>query len=175
MPGAQIFASCTAGNGARADSLLSFKSKVSHNKIGVKSGKLVSYAAHVINTDKKIAVAGLTMTIELPAGVTVVQSKASGSFAMKSMQGNSATAARYRRHVPMEGLLNMTTTPATVTWDDLLFPPRKGIKFGLKVRVDSDVQAPSQLTFRASLYQRLPVNGLPYCKSTSVSQTVVVK
>ena len=169
MPGAQIFATCTAGDGA--NSLLSFKPKVSPNKIGVKSGKLVSYTAHVKNIDKKIAVAGLALTIELPAGVTVVQIKTSGNFAMESKQGK----IRYRGHVPVKGLLNMTMTPATVTWDDLLFPPRKDIKFGLRIRVNSDVQGPSQLTFIASLYQQLPVNGLPYCASTSVNQTVEVK
>jgi hypothetical protein len=90
---------------------------------------------------------------------------------MESNQGK----IRFRGHVPVKWLLNMTTTPATVTWDDLLFPPRKDIKFGLQVRVNSDVQGPSQLIFSASLYQQLPVNGLPYCASTSMDQIVEVK
>jgi hypothetical protein len=158
-----------AGDGT--NSLLRFKSKVSHHKIGVKPGKLVRYKAHVKNIDKTIAAAGLALTIELPAGVTIVKSKTSGNFAMEIKQGKT----RYRSHVPFEGLLKMTTTPVTATWYDLLFPPRKSVKFELKIRVDPDVQALSRLTFSASLYQRLPVNRLPYCANTRVNQSFIVK
>ena len=169
VPGAQLFAACAAGEGP--NSVVRSTSKLSHQKIGVKTGKQVRYTAQVKNTGKSAAVNGLSLAVELPAGVVVVKPKTTGNFAVLASKGNKT---RYHRHVPLQALVDTATVPATVTWHGLLVPPGKRIKFVLVVRVNANVPASTRLTFGTSLYQQVPVNGLPYCASAGANQSVVV-
>ena len=175
MPGAQTFALCTAGNGG--DTRVRFKSALSHQKAGVAPGKVLRYQASIKNTDKRVAVQGLALTVQLPAaGVAYLGSKSSHAFAILSTGEAGAGKASYRRAKSLRAFVNTTVTPATVTWSDLALPPRKGMRFSVHVRVaNQGVVRGMPLVFRGALYQQLPANGLPYCSSASVNQTVLVK
>ena len=171
VPGAQVFAACAAGD--EGNSLVQFQAKLSRAKKGVKPGKLVRYAAQVKNMGKVVVVGGLALTVQLPAGVSLLKSKTTGNFVAVARKRRD-TKARYRSDAPLHAVLNTTTVPASITWQDLFLPPRKLITFLFMARVAPNVDPSTRLTFRTLLYQRLPANGLPYCASSSVNQSVVV-
>ena len=176
VPGAQVFAQCAAGDGS--NSLVQFKSKASHQKVGVALGKVVRYQAAVQNVDKAAVVQGLALTVQLPAmGVAYIGSKRSNGYVVVAGPGStSGNKVRYRSTKGVAGSFNASSTPPTVTWLDLTLPPRKGMRFSLKVRVNNQgVQRGTPLVFSGRIYQQLPANGLPYCSSASVNQTVRVK
>lgn len=174
VPGAQIFAACTVGDGT--NSQVRFRSRVSHRIVGAKPGKVIAYMARTRNLDKSEAVGGLAVRVQLPPGVTYLKSEASHGFeaASKSNNGGGGSKVHYRASkAPVQATVNASTR--TVMWSSLLFPPRRGIKFAVVVLVDRDVDTGARLVFTASVYQQLPVNGLPYCASTGYNETVVVK
>ena len=174
VPGAQVFATCTAGDGGNA--LVSYKTTLSKQKHGVKPGKRLFYTAVVKSVDETAVVSGLVLTVQLPAGVTVRKSVTSGNFELlgKTHKGGT-TKPRYGSGAPLRAVLNTTTVPATITWQGLVLPPGKRILFVISTRVAATVRPPTRLTFTTSLYQQLPLNGLPYCATTGVNQTVEVK
>lgn len=170
VPGAQIFAQCAAGDGT--NSLVGFKARAKH---GVAPGKIVRYMAKVKNLDKSAAVEGLALTVQLPpAGVTYLSSKSSSAYIIAQGKAGKVKYANAHRGLPVT--VNYTSTPQFVTWHNLALPPRKGMKFALQVRVNSQgVYRGMPLVFTASVYQELPVNGLPYCSSAYTNTTVLVK
>lgn len=174
VPGAQVFAKCTAGNGT--NSLVGFKSKIRHKKLGVKPGKTVLYKAMVKNVDKSALVQGLALTVQLPvAGVAFIKCKASHGYQVKSaVEAGKKKVWHDKARSPMVAI-NFTATPRTITWNNLVLPPRKGMKFAVKVRVNSTgVYRGMPLVFSGGVYQQLPVNGLPYCSSARANQTALV-
>lgn len=174
VPGAQIFAQCTAGDGT--NSVVSFTSKIKHQRSGVAPGKAVVYKALVKNVDKAALVQGLALTVQLPAaGVVYTSSKASHGYRVTGAVA-VGKKVRYRMAKAPTVMFNYTATPQTVTWHDLVLPPRKGVRFSVKVRVNkAGVYRGMPLVFSGRVYQQLPVNGLPYCSSATANQTVLVK
>jgi hypothetical protein len=172
VPGAQIYAQCSAGDGST--SLVRFKSWVSHQKIGVAPGKVVHYKAAVKNIDKRAALSGLALTVQLPeVGVAYSSSKSSRAYRISS-SGHGKVS--YRKVRGRTAVVDTTSMPPTVTWPDLELPPSKGIRFTIKVRVDTQgVYRGMPLVFRGAAYQQLPVNGQPYCSTAYVNQTVLVR
>lgn len=172
MPGAQIFAACTVGDGT--NSLVRFKSKLKPRK-HVTPGKAVSYKASVKNTDKTVSVEGLALTVRLPpVGVTYLTSKASHGYQI--MGGAGRKKAKYATIRKPTAVVNYTSTPVTVTWHDLVLPPRKSMRLTIKVRVNrGEVSRGMPLTFSSNVYQQLFVNGLSYCSSAYTNFTVIVK
>lgn len=131
MPGAQVFAQCAVGDGPNSE--VQFKSKVSHEKKGAKSDRLVRYEASIKNTDKTVGLQGLAVTVELPtAGVTYVGSKASIGYGVSASAGKKTYYKRKARVI-----VNGTSTPVTVTWTDLVLPPRKGMRFTVEARINT--------------------------------------
>lgn len=159
---------CAGGNGGT--SRLRYKSKTSHSIFGVKPGKRVHYAAHLKNVDKTTPAPGLVLTVRLPAGVTYVKSRGPSAFVVyETKRGMSL----YRKAENLDAQFNSTLN--TVTWTDILLPPRRSVKVQIEVRVLPDERRDTSLIFAASFYQQLPVNGLPYCASGDVEDIVVVK
>lgn len=155
---------------------MSFTSKVSQQKSGVAPGRAVVYKALVKNVDKATLVQGLALTVQLPVtGVVYMSSKASHGYRVKGAVA-AGKKVRYGTTKSPTAMVNYTATPQTVTWHDLVLPPRKGMRFSLKVRVNkAGVYSGMPLVFSGSVYQQLPVNGLPYCSSATANQTVLVK
>jgi hypothetical protein len=175
VPGAQIFAQCTVGDGS--NSLVLFKSSVKPQR-RVKPSNLVFYKALVKNIDKSVGVQGLALKVQLPvAGVVYLKSKTSHAYrVLPTPAVKKGSATKYDKAKGLRAVVNYTTSPQTVTWHDLVLPPRKGMRFSLAVRVNNaGVYRGMPLTFSGGVYQELPVNGLPYCGSAYVNQTVVVK
>ena len=175
VPGAQIFAQCTAGDGS--NSLVLFKAWVKPRR-EVKRGSLVFYKALVKNIDKSAVVQGLALTVQLPvAGVVYLKSKTSHAYrALPTPAAKKGGAAKYDKAKGLRAVVNYTASPQTVTWHDLVLPPRKGMRFSLAVRVNNlGVYGGMPLTFSGGVYQQLPVNGLPYCGSAYANQTIFVK
>lgn len=174
VPGAQIFAKCAVGDAS--STLVRLTSKATHQKRGVAQGKVVRYEATVKNLDKKAALEGLALTVQLPAAGATYRGRAktSASYRVTSPKGRGGKIA-YRKAKGLAAVLNDPSTPPTVTWRDLVLPPRKAMQFSLAVRVNTqEVYHGMPLTFSASVYQELPVNGLPYC-ARAINQTVLVK
>ena len=177
VPGAQIFAQCSVGSGTTSQ--VRFKSKLSHQKRGVARGKLVHYHASVKNLDKSAVLTGLALTVELPplSNATLSSSKSSKGYAVAgtNFKTGKAQFRTTKGLTPM--IVNSTTaTLPTVTWTDLVLPPRKRMTFSISVRVNTlGNPAGTLLVFRGAVFQQLPVNGMPYCPSPSVNQTVSVR
>lgn len=171
MPGAQIFAACTAGDGNSPS--VRFKSKIGSRKHSVAPGEALRYKALVRNMDKGAAVEGLALTVQLPTtGVAYLGSKSSSAYVAHVVRGK----AMYRKGNGLAAVVNVTTISPTVTWRGITLPPRKGMRFAIKSRVDpQEVYRGMPLTFSSWVYQELAVNGLPYCSRTFTNKTVVVK
>jgi hypothetical protein len=150
-----------------------FKSKASPRKLDTAGpGKAARYKATIKNVDKRVAVQGLTVTVQLPAtGASYTRSQSSRAYILKS-------PAHQRYRMGKEGLtavVNYTSSPQTVTWHGIVLPPRKSMHFSIKVRTDqAGIHPGMALVFRGSVSQELPVNGLPYCSSRYVNETVVI-
>ena len=172
VPGAQIFAQCSAGDGS--NSVVGFKSRVSHQKRGVAPGKVVHYRATIENLDKTSVVSALAVEVQLPAATNATYSGSTSSkgYAIVS-KGGKVRFRTTKGLTPM--IVNSTATPPTVTWTDLVLPPRKSMRFSVSVRVNTWTPKGTPLLFRGRIYQQLPANGLPYCDTTYVNQTVFVK
>jgi hypothetical protein len=155
VPGAQLFAACAVTPGA--DTLVRFKTTVSPRKLDAASGKVVWYQAHLKNVHTSVALQGLALTVQIPvAGVSYRKSKI------------------YRNDKGPMAVVNTTSRPQTVTWRDITLPPRKGLRFLVKVRTNGMqwAQGRTALVFRGAVSQQLPANGLSYCGSGYVNQTV---
>lgn len=158
---------CVGGNGGT--SRLRYNSKTNHSIFGVKPGERVHYAAHLKNVGKSTPAPGLVLTVQLPAGVTYVKSRGPSAFVVyETKRGMSL----YRKWEHLEAQSNSTLN--TVTWTDILLPPRRSVKVQIEVRVQPDERRDTSLIFTGSFYQQSPVNGLPYCASGDVEDLVVV-
>lgn len=165
VPGAQIFAACTVGDRTNSDMRL----KTALGPKATRAGKYVTFRAHTTNVAKeKITVTDLTLAVQLPAGVSYTRSKASGNYLVRDV--NKGT---YSKSQPVQPVFNATT--GVLAWTGLNFPPHKSISVRARLQVGSNVAAGTQLLVQASLYQTLPVNGLPYCSRSPRDHTISVK
>lgn len=166
VPGAQIFARCTVGSGGNA--FLAIKTGLQPRK--AKRGKRLRYRATLRNTDKDNGFGNIAFSLALPGDVTYQKSRSSINYVYLDGEGKKA---RYKK-AKLYPVANATGSETTLTWSGLTFPPRRSININVQVRVKSDAQLGGSLTFSGWAYQQLPVNGLPYCESAYMNQTVSV-
>ncbi len=181
-PGAQVFATCAAGDGSNSN--LAFTSKVSNAKRGVAPGKVVKYVGRVRNIANATLPEVVDFQVRLPAGVTYWRSKAIPRFRYRRPEVvviPEITRRDLRHHRAKRSFLEgpalkpvVNSTTRTVTWTDLTFPARRRYNFVLWVRVADNLAPGTKLIFSASIYQSLPATGQPYCNTKSYNQTVTV-
>lgn len=165
VPGAQIFAACTVGDGTNSD--MRFKTSIAPK--ATQAGKFVTFRATATNVaKKKVMVSDLTLAVELPSGLSYSSSKGSDNYVVKD-----ANKGTYGKSRPVQPVFNATT--GILAWTGLNFPPHKSIRVRARLQVNSNVPAKSQLVLQASLYQTLSVNGLPFCSSSPRNHIVTVK
>ena len=184
VPGSQIFATCTAGDGSNSN--LDFTSKISKQKHGVRAGKKLTYGAKIRNTANESLPSALEFSVVLPDGVKLLKTKSKPKYryelpATTPSQGKKLSLSPQGLLGKNKGLdvtypLEPTydRTLRTLTWHDLIFPARKGYAFYFKVRVLGNIPAGTDLAFSASIYEELPATGEPYCSSKSYNETVTV-
>jgi hypothetical protein len=189
--GAQVFATCTAGDGGNSN--LDFKSKLTKQKHGVQPGKNLAYGARIRNTAKEDLPSPLEFAVVLPQGINFLKANSKPKY--RYILPNTTTTAGGKKLknvledlLPLKnslaniGLVNKTSplrgqfnsTSHTLIFRDLTFPAKKDYLFFIKVRVLKNVPVGTNLFFSASIYERLPATGQPYCSSTNYVQSVEV-
>jgi len=144
------------------------KTAVSPRK--ARRGKLLRYRAKLRNADKDDGLADLAFGLQLPAGAAYHQSWSSANYVVKP--GRIGKKPRYVKTSKVVASFNATA--GILTWAGLTIPPRKTIMLSAKIRINSDASRGESLVFGGWAYQQLPVNGLSYCESAYINQTVRV-
>ncbi len=151
---------------------MAFRSKLSPAKHGVAPGKVVKYVATIRNKAKLALPQVLDFQVLLPVGVTYWRSKNMPRSRYPGATGRrhlKASAGFFKKGPALQPVVDSVTH--TVTWQDLTFPPRRGYKFVLQVRVAEDLASGTRLTFSASVYPSLSGTGQ---STKSYNQTVSV-
>lgn len=136
------------------------------------AGRFFTYNVKLKNTAKAAPVSELSFTVLLPDDVVYVKSRtdppAKQNSTIPASKSGWGTFSKPRIGTPI-----WNATANAVTWNGLYLPPRRHISFSVRVRAaTTKVGDKDKMVFRGILDQRLPVNGLSYCRIAAFNTTM---
>lgn len=145
-PNAKIYQTCAED--------ISLRGTLSRSRT-VRAGRTIVYKVQVKNPSKTTSWTDLLLTVNLPDGVTYLDSKLSYD---KRAQKSTTSANKN-----------------VVTLTDLSLRAHQKRTFQVKVKVDADTSAATQLSFSATLSQTAFADA-PYCaRSTDASEVIITR